>query len=273
MAPANNTPIMIGSSVLAVADGTEGEARRHPRLLMRMIPDSAASHGGILMAPPSASPQLERDLGHFPEPGRRARSLGLESHPKPASPEARSKTRLHAAGGRAGDEWRHHCHKPDHSVNILSTDRTVAAHVQARDQSLAAADTQRVEDQPLGTAPCTATQPWRDAASGAERAITISTLTMPSEDKGGRSRRPLRLGREPAQAGEEAAADNASWRWQLALALAIVRGASAAGGSASKSAPVQPPAAPQTSDSPSCEACCDCWLPPPGLKRPEASDE
>ena len=153
VALANNTPIRIGSSVLRVGDTAQGEARRHPRLLMPTTPSTAASYSGILVSP-SASPQLERDLGHFPTRVHRARSHDSTCHPEPSSPEARSKTRLDAADGRTGGKWCVHCHKPDQSVNTLSTDRIVAA------------------------------------VSEGERAMGPSTLTLPFKEKGGGPHNP-----------------------------------------------------------------------------------
>jgi len=172
VAPANNTPVMIGSSVLAVADGTEGEARRGPRLLDRTTPGSDASHGDVVVSL-TASPQLERDLGYFPERGCRPPSRDSEPHPDPASPEACSKMQLHSVSGRASDKRRVCFHKHGQSINSLSTDGVVAA------------DTQHSKDQSFGAALCAATQPWRAAVSEGERTIALSTLTLPSEEEDG----------------------------------------------------------------------------------------
>ena len=160
-------------SVLGVGDDEEIVAPRHPGPLKPSTPDSAALHGGILVSP-TATPQLEGDLGYVPERGRGARSRDSEPHPEPASPKACSKMQVHSANGWASDERRVCFHKPGQSINSLSTGRAVAD------------DTQHSTDESLGGALCAATRPWRAAISEGERerAIAPSTLTLPSEDMG-----------------------------------------------------------------------------------------
>jgi hypothetical protein len=136
----NSTHVM-SVSVLGVGDDEEIVAPRHPGPPKPSTPDSAALHGGILVSP-TATPPLEGDLGYVPKRGCGASSHGPEPHPDPASYEACSKTQMHSAGGQTGGEWCVDCHKPGHSINILSTDSVAATHMQASDQSLGSATMQ-----------------------------------------------------------------------------------------------------------------------------------
>ena len=166
-----NSTNVISVSVLGVGDAEEIVAPHHPGPPKPSTPDSAVTHGGIIVSS-TASPELERDLCHVPERGRGARSRDSEPHSDPASPEACSKTQVHSANGWAGGERRVCFHTPRQSINSLSTDRAVAddTATQAKDQS-------------VGAALRAATQPWRAAISEGERAIALSTITLPSEDK------------------------------------------------------------------------------------------
>ena len=128
-------------SVLGVGDAKEGVAPRHPGPLKPSTPDSAATHGGILVSP-TATPELEGDLGYIPKRGCGARSRDSEPRLDPASYEACSKTQMHSVSDRAGGKWRVYRHKPGYLINTLSIDSVAATHMQASDQSLGSETTQ-----------------------------------------------------------------------------------------------------------------------------------
>ena len=134
VAPVNNTIVMT-VSVLGMSAAEEGVARCHSGSIKPMTTDGAAPHDGVTVSP-TASPQLERDLGC----GRPARARDPEPHLEPASPEACSTTQLYSAGGQAGGEWRVHCHKASQSTSTFPTDRAVAddTATHAKDQALGA---------------------------------------------------------------------------------------------------------------------------------------
>ena len=128
-------------SVLGVGDDEEIVAPRHPGPLKPSTPDSAALHGGILVSP-TATPELEGDLGYIPKRGCGARSRDSEPRLDPASYEACSKTQMHSVSDRAGGKWRVYRHKPGYLINTLSIDSVAATHMQASDQSLGSETTQ-----------------------------------------------------------------------------------------------------------------------------------